>query len=222
MRIHPTAMIEDGVAIGENTAVWDHVHIRGPARIGRDCIVGEKSYIAYDVSIGDRVKINAFVYICAGVTIETGVMVSAGTVFTNDLYPRATTPDLAQLRSSEPDEETLRTLVREGATIGARAVIGCNLEIGRFAMVGMGAVVTRSVPDFHLVYGQPARPVALLCRCGRPFHKLDGPPPRQLATTACWRCGRTYRVQDSRVVEVAPQPAADSPAAETPAVEHAV
>ena len=217
MAVHPTALIENGVVIGENTAVWDHVHIRGPARIGRDCIIGEKTYIAYDVTIGDRVKINAFVYICAGVTIETGVMVSAGTVFTNDLYPRATSPDLATLKSSEPDEETLRTRVREGATIGARAVIGCNLEIGRFAMVGMGAVVTRSVPDFHLVYGQPARPVALVCRCGRPFHQLDGPLPRLLATTACRRCGRSYRVRESRVVEVA-QP----PAIEKPAVEHAV
>lgn len=217
MAVHPTALIENGVVIGENTAVWDHVHIRGPARIGRDCIIGEKTYIAYDVTIGDRVKINAFVYICAGVTIETGVMVSAGTVFTNDLYPRATSPDLATLKSSEPDEETLRTRVREGATIGARAVVGCNLEIGRFAMVGMGAVVTRSVPDFHLVYGQPARPVALVCRCGRPFHQLDGPLPRLLATTACRRCGRSYRVRESRVVEVA-QP----PAVEKPAVEHAV
>lgn len=217
MAVHPTALIENGVVIGENTAVWDHVHIRGPARIGRDCIIGEKTYIAYDVTIGDRVKINAFVYICAGVTIETGVMISAGTVFTNDLYPRATSPDLATLKSSEPDEETLRTRVREGATIGARAVIGCNLEIGRFAMVGMGAVVTRSVPDFHLVYGQPARPVALVCRCGRPFHQLDGPLPRLLATTACRRCGRSYRVRESRVVEVA-QP----PAIEKPAVEHAV
>jgi UDP-2-acetamido-3-amino-2,3-dideoxy-glucuronate N-acetyltransferase len=204
MPVHPTALIEDGAVIGENTAVWDHVHIRGPARIGRDCIIGEKTYIAYDVAIGDRVKINAFVYICAGVTIENGVMISAGTVFTNDLYPRATTPDLLTLKGSEPDEGTLETRVREGATIGARAVVGCDLEIGRFAMVGMGAVVTRSVPDFHLAYGQPARSVALLCRCGHPFHRLDGPVPRVLATTACPRCGRGYGVQDFRVVELAP------------------
>ena len=81
MGVHGTALVEPGVVIGENTAVWDNVHIRGPARIGRDCIVGEKSYIAYDVAVGDRVKINAFVYICTGVTIEDGVMISAGTVF---------------------------------------------------------------------------------------------------------------------------------------------
>ena len=95
--MHPTAIVEDGVEIGPGTSVWSHVHIRGPARIGADCIIGEKTYIAYDVDIGDRVKINAFVYICAGVTIEDGVMISAGTVFTNDRFPRATMPDLSQL-----------------------------------------------------------------------------------------------------------------------------
>ncbi len=214
MKLHPTALVEDGVTIGENTSVWDNVHIRGPAKIGRDCIVGEKSYIAYGVTIGDRVKINAFVYICTGVTIEDGVMISAATVFTNDLYPRATTPDLQTLRGSEPDEETLETRVRAGATIGARAVIGCDLEIGRFAMVGMGSVVTRSVPDFHLVHGQPARSVALLCRCGRPFHKLAGPMPKVLPATACRRCGRTYAVKDFNVVEVAPPAEAETARAE--------
>src|SRR5207249_4179146 len=93
-----------------------HVHIRRSTRIGEQCIVGEKTYIAYDVRIGNRVKINAFVYVCAAVTIEDGVMISAGTIFTNDRFPRATTPDLKQLRPSEPDEHTLPTLVREGAT----------------------------------------------------------------------------------------------------------
>ena len=98
IRIHPTALIEDGVEIGEDTAVWDAVHIRAPSSIGRNCIIGEKSYIAYGVEIGDRVKINAFVYICTAVTIETGVMIAAGTIFTNDRFPRATTPDLSALR----------------------------------------------------------------------------------------------------------------------------
>ena len=155
IKIHPTAIIEDGVKIGEGTSVWDNVHIRHGAEIGEECIVGEKTYIAYDVKIGNRVKINAMVYICAAVTIEDGVMISAGTIFTNDRFPRATFPDLKTLRPSEPDEHTLPTLVREGATIGAGCVIGNDLEIGRWAMVGMGSVVTKSVPDFHLVLGSP-------------------------------------------------------------------
>src|SRR6266852_914287 len=165
--IHPTAIIEANVAIGRGTSIWDNVHIRHDTTIGEECIVGEKTYIAYDVKIGNRVKINAFVYICAPVTIEDGVMISAGTIFTNDRFPRAATPDLKQLRTSEPDEHTLPTLVREGATIGAGSVIGNDLTIGRFAMVGMGALVTRSVPDFHLVIGSPARSVGCVCRCGQ-------------------------------------------------------
>src|SRR5437879_11923950 len=165
-RIHPTAIIEEGVQIGPGTSIWDHVHIRHSTRIGEQCVVGEKTYIAYDVRIGNRVKINAFVYVCTAVTIEDGVMISAGTIFTNDRFPRATTPDLKQLRPSEPDEHTLPTLVRAGATIGAGSIIGSDLVIGRFAMVGMGSLVTRSVPDFHLVIGSPARSVGCVCRCG--------------------------------------------------------
>ena len=140
IRIHKTALVEDAVSIGEGSAVWDSVHIRHGARLGKECIVGEKSYSAYDVQIGDRVKINAMVYICAGVTIEGGVMISAGTIFTNDRFPRATTPDLAELRGSDPDEHTLPTLVQEGATIGAGCTIGNDLTIGRWAMIGMGSL----------------------------------------------------------------------------------
>ena len=204
-RIHPTAIIEPEVEIGPGTAIWDHVHIRGPAKIGADCIIGEKSYVAYGVEIGDRVKINAFVYICTAVTIENGVMISAGTTFTNDRFPRATTSDLLDLRGSEPDENTRPTLVREGATIGARAVIGCDLEIGRFAMVGMGSVVTRSVPEFHLVIGSPARSVGCVCRCGEPF--LRFPALRECPDTdsvACPVCGLRYAVTAGVVTDLAP------------------
>lgn len=203
-RIHPTALIEDGVEIGEGTAVWDNVHIRGPSSIGQQCIVGEKTYIAYGVQIGHRVKINAFVYICNAVTIETGVMIAAGTTFTNDRFPRATTADLAELRYSGPDEHTLPTLVREGATIGARSVIGSDLVIGRFAMIGMGAVVTRSVPDFHLAFGHPARSVGLVCRCGEPLAHFDFAPEAFSAALTCRICGLAYDVRGGNVTELTP------------------
>lgn len=203
-RIHPTARIEPGVEIGPGTAIWDHVHVRGPSRIGADCIVGEKSYIAYGVEIGDRVKLNAFCYVCTGVTIETGVMIAAGTIFTNDRFPRATTSDLRQLRSSEPDERTLPTRVREGASVGAGCVIGCDLGIGRFAMVGMGALVVRSVPDFHLVLGRPAVSVGCVCRCGIPLLRFpDGALP-SLAEVPCAACGLRYAIADGTVRELAP------------------
>ncbi len=201
-RVHPTALIEDGVEIGDGTAVWDSVHIRGPSRVGRECIIGEKSYIAYGVSIGDRVKINALVYVCTAVTIEDGVMISAGTTFTNDRYPRATTPDLAELRASEPDEETEATLVGQGATIGARAVIGPGLRIGRFAMVGMGSVVTRDVPDFHLVVGHPAESIGAVCRCGWPIVRAGAGFPAESTTLTCERCACRYTVAGALVREL--------------------
>lgn len=204
IRIHPTALVEDGVEIGEDTAVWDAVHIRAPSSIGRNCIIGEKSYIAYGVEIGDRVKINAFVYICTAVTIETGVMIAAGTIFTNDRFPRATTPDLSALRDSGPDEHTRPTRVRAGATIGARAVIGSDLEIGRFAMVGMAAVVTGSIPDFHLVVGHPARSVGLVCRCGEPIARSRRRCQDIVGMLTCRACGLAYDVGRGRVTERTP------------------
>lgn len=201
VRIHPTAIIEDRVSIGPGSSIWDSVHIRHDARIGEECIVGEKSYIAYDVKIGNRVKINAFVYICTAVTIEDGVMISAGTVFTNDRFPRATTPDLKQLRSSDPDEETLPTLVREGATIGAQCTIGNDLSIGRFAMVGMGALVTKSVPDFHLVVGAPARTVGYVCRCGKVLAMVGDVDTEAVSNLNCRACGLEYTHDHGRIQE---------------------
>ncbi|HEY3738759.1 MAG TPA: acyltransferase [Bryobacteraceae bacterium] len=195
VRIHPTAMVERDVEIGAGSSVWDNVHIRHGARIGEECIIGEKSYIAYDVQIGNRVKINAFVYICAAVTIEDGVMISASTTFTNDRFPRATTPDLKQLRSSDPDEHTLPTLVKAGATIGASCTIGNDLSIGRWAMVGMGSVVTKSVPDFHLVLGSPARSVGLVCKCGQLMHRFASEDWRkESGPVACPSCESRYEM----------------------------
>ena len=137
-RIHPSALVEDGVIIGAGTSVWDNVHVRGPGTtIGARCVIGEKSYVAYGVDIGDLVKINAFVYIPTMVSIGRGAMISAHVTFTNDRYPRAATPDLEALRPSEPDDATLATRVGPGATIGAAAVIGPGIELGAFSMVGI-------------------------------------------------------------------------------------
>ena len=210
-RIHPTAIVEEGVEIGPGTAIWDNVHIRHSTRIGEDCIVGEKTYIAYGVQIGNRVKINAMVYICNAVTIEDGVMISAGTIFTNDRFPRATTPDLKHLRPSDPDEHTLPTLVREGATIGAGSTIGNDLVIGRFAMVGMGSLVTRSIPDFHLAIGLPARSIGCVCRCGEVIARFtDGGFPD--CELLCSACGLMYAISEQVVTEVERPRAVGDPA----------
>ena len=199
VRIHPTARVEEGVVLGAGTSVWDNVHIRKNTVIGANGIVGEKTYIAYDVKIGSGVKINSYVYICTGVTIEDGVMIAAGTIFTNDQYPRAFEPDDFSVKTSEPTEETLETVVRRGVTIGAGCIIGPGVELGEFSMIGMGSVVTRDVKPFELVYGNPARPVGHVCLCGQPLDQGGGKAPARRPgaaktprTLSCPTCLRRY------------------------------
>lgn len=192
-RIHPTALIEAGVDIGARTSIWDNVHVRGPSSIGHDCIIGEKTYIAYGVRVGSFVKINAQVYVCTAVTIEDGVMVAAGVIFTNDRYPRAFAVD-GNLADSAPTADTLSTVVRRGCTIGAGARIGPGLDIGAFSMVGMGAVVVHDVPPHGLVYGNPARMHGYVCVCGSPlagFHVATGSG----RPGTCVACGRGFTVE---------------------------
>jgi UDP-2-acetamido-3-amino-2,3-dideoxy-glucuronate N-acetyltransferase len=199
--LHPTAIVEAGVVIGDDTSVWDNVHIRRDARIGKSCIIGEKAHISYEVSIGNFVKINAVVYICTSVTIEEGVMISAGCIFTNDRYPRATDPELTGLRSSAPDEHTISTLVRSGATIGAGCIVGPGVTIGRFAMIGMGSVVTKPVPDFALMAGNPARLIGYVCRCGEPVVNSDSSSYAPGLTVVCASCRREYSLGEGKLLE---------------------
>ena len=165
--IHPTAIIEEGVEIGSGTVVWDGVHIRHGAAIGRDCIFGEKTYIAYDVRIGNLCKINGHVSICAGVEVGDGCLIASHVVFANELYPRATDPEITRLLPSEPTDQTLLTKVGKGVSIGANATIGPGITLGDFCMVGMGAVVTENVPEFGLVVGNPARLIGHVDHGGR-------------------------------------------------------
>lgn len=205
MKIHPTAIIEADVKIGSGSSIWDNVHVRHSTQIGDECIIGGKTYIAYGVKIGNRVKINSFVYICNAVTIEDGVMISAGTIFTNDRFPRAATVDLQHLKASDPDEHTLPTLVREGATIGAGCTIGNDLVIGRFAMVGMASLVTKSIPDFHLVMGHPAKSVGCVCRCGQPLLRFSAEQTTvNVAEITCSACGLKYQINEGEVAELTP------------------
>jgi len=190
--IHPTALVEEGVELGLNTRIWDGVHIRRQARVGHDCIVGEKTYIAYGVRIGHYVKINAVVYICAGVEIEDFCMISAHTVFTNDRFPRAGNRELTGLETSDPTDETLFTRVRRGVTIGANATIGPGVTLGEFSMIGMGSVVTRDVPAHAVALGNPARVVRWVSACGAPLLRANerAGEPRRIR---CDRCAREYQ-----------------------------
>src|SRR5262249_20337849 len=129
-RVHPTAHIEDGVRIGSRTQVWEGVHVRGPASIGHDCIIGGRTDIAYRVTMGNWVKINAMVYIPTAVSLEDRVMIAAGVIFTNDRYPRAFDDRVEGLAPSGPTQDTIGSRVAEGATVGAGARIGPGVTVG--------------------------------------------------------------------------------------------
>jgi UDP-2-acetamido-3-amino-2,3-dideoxy-glucuronate N-acetyltransferase len=192
--IHCTAIVEEGVSIGAGSSVWDTVHIRKGTVIGDNCIIGEKTYIAYDVKIGNGVKINSFVYICTGVSVEDHVMISAGTVFSNDRLPRAFDTDGYSMKTSDPTGETLETKVCRGATIGAGCTIGPGIVLGEYCMVGMGSVLTRDVAPYQLVYGNPAKPHGYVCVCGEILVKGDH-ARAQGGILCCARCQRKYEFE---------------------------
>lgn len=166
-RIHATADVATGATIGEGTAIWNDVQVREGARIGRDCIIGKGAFVDLDVVVGDRCKIQNRASLYRGVTLEDGVFVGPHVVFTNDLYPRAVNTD-GSLKS-DADWECGATLVREGASVGAGAVVLPNVTIGAWALVAAGSVVVRDVPSHALVKGNPARFAGWVCVCARPL-----------------------------------------------------
>jgi UDP-2-acetamido-3-amino-2,3-dideoxy-glucuronate N-acetyltransferase len=169
--VHPTAIVEDGAIIGSDTKVWAFAQIRPGARIGRGCNLGRNAFVDVDVEVGDNVKIQNNASLYEGVTIESGVFVGPHAVFTNDKVPRAITPT-GSLKDSD-DWELGRTVVRHGAAIGAGAVIVTGVEIGRWAMVGSGTVVTRDVPEHALVVGNPGRIIGFVSAAGKRFETAD-------------------------------------------------
>lgn len=162
--IHPTADVSPEAVIGEGCRIWHHCHVREGVRLGRNCILGKGAYVDFGVQIGNNVKIQNNVSIFHGATLEDGVFCGPHSVLTNDKRPRAINPD-GTLKSAD-DWTVGNTLVRFGASIGAHAVILSGVTIGRWAMVGAGAVVTSDVPDHGLVRGNPARLHGFVCSCG--------------------------------------------------------
>ncbi|SIM68447.1 acyltransferase [Micromonospora cremea] len=154
--VHPTAEVEAGAKVGAGTRIWHLTHVRSTARIGADCTIGRNVYVDAGVEIGDRVKIQNNVSVYVGVTLEDEVFVGPSAVFTNDLNPRA----------QNPDWQVTPTRVRTGASIGANATIVCGTEIGEYALVAAGAVVTRDVQPYQLVAGNPARHLGWVNRNG--------------------------------------------------------
>ena len=183
-RIHPTAEVAASAIIGPGTSVWNQAQVRDGAHIGSNCVLGKNAYVDTGVQIGDRVKIQNNVSVYHGVTIEDGVFIGPHVCFTNDKVPRAINRDGSA--KTDADWAVSPTLVRRGAALGANSTILPGVNIGRWAMVGSGSVVTHDVADYELVAGNPARRIGRACPCGEPLRDADDGSPFQ---GNCPRCG---------------------------------
>lgn len=181
--VHESSYIEPGAEIGEGTKIWHFCHIMGGAVIGRGCQLGQNVYVGDGARLGDGVKVQNNVNIYDGVELEDYVFCGPSMTFTNDLTPRAKYPKGAG--------HYKKTLVKTGATIGANATVVCAHTIGRWALIGAGAVVCADVPDHAIMVGNPARRIGWACECGAKL-KDD---------LACGECGRRYREGDEGLVE---------------------
>jgi acetyltransferase-like isoleucine patch superfamily enzyme len=200
---HPTADVSPQASIGADTRIWQQCQVREGAVVGRNCTLSKGVYVDAGVHIGDNVKIQNGVSIYQGVTLEDGVFCGPHCVFTNDRQPRAVNPD-GTLKSAG-QWAVGRTLVRMGASIGAQATIVCGVTIGRWAMVGAGAVVTRDVPDHGLVYGNPARLHGFVCPCGGELAVAMASPggSGDQVSMACRSCGAEALIPQSDYTRLA-------------------
>lgn len=180
--VHESSYVDDDVTIGAGTKIWHFCHVQRGARIGKNCSLGQNVNISNNVVLGDGVKIQNNVSVYEGVELEDYVFCGPSCVFTNDLTPRAKYP--------KGSAGYKKTLVREGASIGANATVVCGHTIGRWALIGAGAVVTDDVPDHALMLGVPARRRGWTCECGA---LLD-------ESLSC-ACGRAYEETDSGLKE---------------------
>ena len=183
--VHESSYVDEGCEIGADTKIWHFSHIMKGCVIGKGCNIGQNVVISPGVILGDGVKIQNNVSVYTGVICEDGVFLGPSCVFTNVINPRA---------FIERKSEYRRTVIHKGASIGANATIVCGHDIGRYALVGAGSVVTRDVPDYAMVYGVPAKVHGYVCQCGE-----------QIAFTAghaiCPACGKTYRMDENMQIK---------------------
>ncbi len=183
--VHESSYVDDGAEVGSGTKVWHFSHVMAGAKVGERCVIGQNVNIGSGAVLGSNVKVQNNVSIYDDVEIEDDVFCGPSMVFTNVLTPRAHVS-----RKSEYG----RTLVRRGATLGANCTVVCGNQIGRYAMVGAGAVVTRDVADYALVVGNPARGIGWVCNCGERIVFDAG-------AAACARCGKKYRQKSETEIE---------------------
>ena len=178
--IHESGHVDLPCVIGEGTKIWHYCHVMREARIGRNCILGQNVFVGAGVTIGNNVKIQNNVSVYSGVTLEDDVFCGPSTVFTNVINPRSEITRTSEYQSKR---------IGRGATLGANCTILCGHDVGRYAFVGAGAVVTKSVPPYALIVGVPARHTAWVCRCGG---RLRTAP----SVLTCSTCQASYEETD--------------------------
>jgi UDP-2-acetamido-3-amino-2,3-dideoxy-glucuronate N-acetyltransferase len=181
--VHESSYVDSPSEIGAGTKIWHFSHIMKNSRIGRNCNIGQNVLISPQCVVGDNVKIQNNVSVYTGVILEDDVFCGPSMVFTNVFNPRS---------HVERKNEYRTTLVKRGATIGANATVICGVTIGRYSFVGAGAVVTRDVPDYAMVFGNPARLRGWCCACGDKL-ALPGEPRDDAQPVICGRCKQSYR-----------------------------
>ncbi|MCH8546054.1 MAG: N-acetyltransferase [Cryomorphaceae bacterium] len=184
-QIHPTAVIDNGCRIGNDTKIWHFSHIMPNAVIGERCNIGQNCVISPEVTLGVNVKVQNNVSLYTGVHCEDDVFIGPSAVFTNILNPRS-----AVVRR----DQYVATNIRKGASIGANATIVCGIEIGRYALIGAGAVVTKDVPAYALVVGNPAKQIGWVSAYGHRLHFDDN------HEATCLESGERYRLEMGEVV----------------------
>jgi UDP-2-acetamido-3-amino-2,3-dideoxy-glucuronate N-acetyltransferase len=191
--VHPSSYVDDDVQIGKGTKVWHFCHIQGGTVIGENCVFGQNVNIGNHVKIGNQVKIQNNVSVYEGVELEDYVFCGPSMVFTNIMNPRCEYPQ----RGSQ---YYLKTMVKKSASLGANCTIVCGHTIGAYAFVGAGTVVTKNVPDYAMVVGNPGRIIGWMCNCGTKLHlsaQLTGKEHCQ-----CKNCQRTFEKSEGLVKEV--------------------
>jgi UDP-2-acetamido-3-amino-2,3-dideoxy-glucuronate N-acetyltransferase len=188
--VHESSYVDDGCQIGDGTRIWHFCHIMTGAVIGERCNIGQNVVISPDVTLGNNVKVQNNVSIYTGVVLEDDVFCGPSMVFTNVVNPRS---------HVVRRHEYQRTRVGRGASLGANCTVVCGHDIGRYAFVGAGAVVTKNVPDYALVVGNPGRIAGWMCECG--VKLATGATPPQSAR--CATCGATYSLVDGRITRAA-------------------
>jgi acetyltransferase-like isoleucine patch superfamily enzyme len=188
--IHPQALVDDVTAIGPNTNVWAFAHIMKGATVGSDCNIGDHAFLESGAKIGNNVTVKNRVMIWEGVTIRDDVFLGPGVVFTNDRNPRSPRMPQARERYADRSNWLVMTLVDQGCSIGAGAIICPGLTLGKYSMIGAGSVVTKNVEPYSLVAGTPATHRGYVCSCGQ---KLAG----HYKDSRCEHCGEQGSQRDS-------------------------